>query len=88
MNKKNFKGLLLFLSLFLILTVTVESTFAFIVTNTSNVNNTFKPYEFNENDLIINKTLELFRILYGLCLNPKKSISKGISFLFDLGKTK
>ena len=27
-------------------------------TSTSNVSNTFKPYEFKENDLIINKTVE------------------------------
>ena len=58
MNKKNFKGLILFIALFLIVTVAIESTFAFIVTNTSNINNTFKPHEFNENDLIINKTIE------------------------------
>ena len=58
MNKKNFKGIILLLALFLILTVAIENTFAFIATNTSNVSNTFKPYEFKENDLIINKTVE------------------------------
>ena len=58
MNKKNFKGLILFIALYLIVTVAIESTFAFIVTNTSNINNTFKPHEFNENDLIVNKTIE------------------------------
>ena len=58
MNKKNFKGTILLLALILIITVAIENTFAFIATNTSNVNNTFKPYEFNKNDLIINKTLE------------------------------
>ena len=58
MNKKNFKGIILFLALFLIVSVAIDKTYAFIATNTSNVNNTFKPYEFNKNDLIINKTLE------------------------------
>lgn len=58
MNKKNFKGIVLLLALFLILTVAIENTFAFIATSTSNVSNTFKPYEFKENDLIINKTVE------------------------------
>ena len=53
MSKKDFKGIILLLALFLILTVAIENTFAFIATSTSNVSNTFKPYEFKENDLII-----------------------------------
>ena len=58
MSKKDFKGIILLVALFLILTVAIENTFAFIATSTSNVSNTFKPYEFKENDLIINKTVE------------------------------
>lgn len=58
MNKKNFKETLFFIALLLIVTIAIDNTFAFIATSTSNVSNTFKPYEFKENDLIINKTVE------------------------------
>lgn len=58
MNKKNFKETIFFIALLLIVTLAIDNTFAFIATSTSNVSNTFKPYEFKENDLIINKTVE------------------------------
>lgn len=58
MNKKNLKETLFFIALLLIVTIAIDNTFAFIATSTSNVSNTFKPYEFKENDLIINKTVE------------------------------
>ena len=58
MNKKNFKETIFFIALLLIVTIAIDNTFAFIATSTSNVSNTFKPYEFKENDLIINKTVE------------------------------
>ena len=58
MNKKNFKETLFFIALLFIVTIAIDNTFAFIATNTSDVNNTFKPYEFKNNDLIINKTVE------------------------------
>ena len=58
MNKKNFKETLFFIALLLIVTIAIDNTFAFIATSTSNVSNTFKPYEFKNNDLIINKTVE------------------------------
>ena len=48
----------LFIALLFIVTIAIDNTFAFIATSTSNVSNTFKPYEFKENDLIINKTVE------------------------------
>ena len=58
MNKKNFKETLFFIALLFIVTIAIDNTFAFIATSTSNVSNTFKPYKFKENDLIINKTVE------------------------------
>ena len=58
MNKKDFKETIFFIALLLIVTIAIDNTFAFIATSTSNVSNTFKPYEFKENDLIINKTVE------------------------------
>lgn len=80
MNKRNFKGTILLLALILIITVAIENTFAFIATNTSDVNNTFKPYEFKNNDLIINKTVEHpYGEYYAI---PKKLL---FTFKVDLG---
>lgn len=59
MNRiKSYKKFALLLSLFLILTATVQTTFGLIVTKSQTMLNTFKPFENIVSGIIIGKTVE------------------------------
>lgn len=61
MNKKNrsiIKKFSLLLSLILLLTITIQPTFAYYVTKTDSVKNTFRPLQQIAYDLLLTKTVE------------------------------
>ncbi len=57
-KNKIFRRLALMISLIMLLTSTVQTTFGFIVTSTGPLKNTFVPYDSAASDLIISKTVE------------------------------
>ena len=58
MNKEKLKKSLLFILIFFASIIAINTTNGFIAAGTEDVDNTFKPYEFAKNDIIINKTVE------------------------------
>ena len=74
---KKTKRIIIFSLLLLILMLTMETTMAFIVTGTNTIKNTFKPFAFPRNDLIVSKTVEHS---YG----DNYKIPEDLSFDFDI----